>query len=58
MNLILGIGLIIIGAWIARIQSKKLLNGVSNTLGGVSSLFIVGLGCIACGIIMIIQVMV
>ena len=55
MNIIIGIILIGLGSWLTYIQGKKLNNGISDTLGGNISLFIVGIGLVGMGIISLFQ---
>ena len=55
LDIIEGIGLIIVGSWLAIVQTKNLINGKPNTLGGVSGLLIIGIGCVVCGIIELVK---
>ncbi len=55
LHILLGIGLIALGAWIAIVQAKNLIDGKPNMSGGISSMLIVGLGIIAFGIIEIVK---
>jgi len=54
-NLLLGIALIIAGIWIAIVQIRKMQANSANTLGGISGLLIIGIGCVICGIISLLQ---
>ena len=55
LNILGGIALIVIGIWLAFTQAKKLAEGKPNTLGGISNLLIIGIGCVICGIILIVK---
>ena len=55
MDIVEGIGLIIAGVLLAVVQMKNLINGKPNTLGGISGLLIVGIGCIVCGVIQLVK---
>lgn len=55
IDIIEAIGLIIIGTWLTVVQTKNLINGKPNTLGGVSGLLIIGIGCVVCGIIELVK---
>jgi|GEM_PF-2093835 len=53
VNLVEGIGLVGIGVWLVVVQIKNFIDGKPNTLGGISGLFIIGIGCVICGLILI-----
>ncbi len=55
LNIVEGIGLIILGIWISVIKFKYLTEGKQDTLGGNVGLLIVGIGLIICGVILIAQ---
>jgi hypothetical protein len=55
LNMIEGIGLIFIGICLIAVQTKNLINGKPNTLGGISGLLIIGIGCVVCGIIQLVK---
>jgi hypothetical protein len=55
LNIIEGIGLVIIGMWLAVVQLKYFANGKPDTLGGHVKLLIVGIGLIVFGIIQLIK---
>lgn len=58
MSILFGIGLIVAGVWLTIVQGKNLIDGKPNMSGGITSMFICGLGCIACGIIVIVKAVV
>jgi hypothetical protein len=55
LHIMLGIGLILIGGWLAIVQGKNLMDGKPNSLGGISGLLMCGIGSIIFGIIEIVQ---
>jgi hypothetical protein len=55
MNILLGIALIIMGVWMAIVQAKKLVNGKPDNSGAIGRLIFIGIVCIVCGIIVIVQ---
>lgn len=55
MHILFGIGLIAVGLWIVIAQGKNLMDGKPNMSGGITSMFIAGLGIIVFGIIEIIK---
>jgi len=55
MNILLGIGLIAVGAWLTIVQAKYLWNRKPDSLGGHFRMLMGGLGFIACGIVLIVK---
>ena len=55
LNIIGGIVLATIGVWLTVVRVKKLLEGEPDTLGGGIKLLLVGIGCVAGGIILILK---
>jgi hypothetical protein len=45
----------LLGGWIAVVQIKNLLDDKPDALGGNRGLLIKGIGCIVCGIIIIVK---
>jgi hypothetical protein len=53
LNIIGGICLILFGTWLTIIQMKNWTKGKQDTSGWGIRQFILGVGCIVCGIILI-----
>ena len=55
LSLIGGITLVIFGMWLLIFQIKNWTKGTEDTGGWGIRFFILGIGCIGCGIILIVQ---
>jgi len=55
LNIIGGIALALFGGWITIAEIKNLVDEKPDTLGGHRGLLITGIGCIVCGIILIVK---
>jgi hypothetical protein len=55
LDIIEGVGLIIIGIWLAIVQLNYLAKGKSDTLAGHIRLLMVGIGLVVFGIIQLIK---
>jgi len=55
LNIIGGIALALMGVWLLIFQMKNWLKNKEDTVGWGIQFFILGIGCIICGIILVVK---